>query len=589
MKKNKIKKTLLIISALLVMFSFSSCEDFLDRKPLDEATEASYWSSTQDLQTYLNGRYPLLGGNFSGDLGYLGADRRSDNMASIGYVPYLNSDEPTTAPAGIGEGGWDFRDIRAINIFFDNYQKCQDPFERYKHYIGEALFLRAYLYFAKVRRYGDVPWYNSQVFPNDPDLYKPRDKRSLVVDSIIANLDLAIQYLKTRSEVGVNRINKETALIFKTRVALHEGTWAKYHSDKPSESDVDANKMFQIVIDAYNDLKNLTGGFSSVIHDNYAELFNQSDYSSIPEVTLAKHYDIDLGVENNALYLIRGDLGIQYEGNGYTFDLINSFLDKNGQTIDLLTDPELANLKGTEYIKVLNDKLDARFGQVVWIPGETLTENSEEIKFLGAFTSPPWDAKYNSYGVTGFCPKKGYNKNYETQKKENMIGAVLFRVSEALLNYAEAYVELNGSMPDFTDNLDLLRDRTGMPPLTGNLPSVDDSWPDYGYDISENLAIIRNERRIELIGEGFRESDWKRWRAHALFEGKRKKGLKIDQGEYSSPQSIDENGLLDPNSGVAGLADGYEFDESKYYLYPLPLADLELNPNLTQNPGWETP
>ena len=584
----KVKKPLLRITILLLIFSFSSCEDedFLDRKPLDEATEASYWTTSEDLQTYLNGRYPLLGGNVGGpNLGYLGADIQSDNMGASGYNTYLSGDYPNTAPADVGEGGWNFRDIRAINIFFDNYQKCQDPFERYKHYVGEALFLRAYLYFAKVRRYGDVPWYNSQVFPNDPDLYKPRDKRSLVVDSIIANLELAIQYLKTRSEVGVNRINKETALIFKTRVALHEGTWAKYHNGKPSESDVDANKMFQIVIDAYEELKELTGAFSGVIHDKYAELFNQADYTPIKEIALAKHYDRNLEVTNNATYLIRGDLGIQYEGNGYTFDLINSFLDKNGQTIDLLKDPDLADLKGTEYIKALNDKLDSRFGQVVWIPGEKQTENEEEIQSLGGFESPLWTYKENARGNTGFCPKKGYNKEYS--RNEPLIGAVLFRISEALLNYAEAYVELNGTMPNFTNNLDLLRSRAGMPPLTGNLPIVDDSWPNYGYQISDNLAIIRNERRIELIGEGYREDDWRRWRAHELFNGKRKKGLKIDPAEYSASQPVDDNGLLDLQQNT--LPNGYQFNPDKQYLYPISLGDLELNPNLTQNPGWETP
>ena len=101
------------------------------------------------------------------------------------------------------------------------------------------------------------------------------------------------------------------------------------------------------------------------------------------------------------------------------------------------------------------------------------------------------------------------------------------------------------------------------------------------------MAIIRNERRIELIGEGYREDDWRRWRAHGLFNGKRKKGLKIDTAEYSASQPVDDNGLLDPQQNT--LPNGYQFDPDKQYLYPIPLGDLELNPNLTQNPGWDTP
>ena len=80
----------------------------------------------------------------------------------------------------------------------------------------------------------------------DEDMYKARDKRSVVVDSIMNMLDQAVEHLKLRSAVGVNRLNKESALIYKSRVALFEATWAKYHKGTPSASDVDANKYFQV-------------------------------------------------------------------------------------------------------------------------------------------------------------------------------------------------------------------------------------------------------------------------------------------------------------------------------------------------------
>ena len=109
--------------------------------------------------------------------------------------------------------------------------------------------------------FGDIPWYSSELNTTDEDMYKARDKRSVVVDSIMNMLDQAVEHLKLRSAVGVNRLNKESALIYKSRVALFEATWAKYHKGTPSASDVDANKYFQKVIDAYEQFKHDCGNF----------------------------------------------------------------------------------------------------------------------------------------------------------------------------------------------------------------------------------------------------------------------------------------------------------------------------------------
>ena len=91
------------------------------------------------------------------------------------------------------------------------------------------MFLRALVYHGLVANFGDIPWYSSELNTTDEDMYKARDKRSVVVDSIMNMLDQAVEHLKLRSAVGVNRLNKESALIYKSRVALFEATWAKYH------------------------------------------------------------------------------------------------------------------------------------------------------------------------------------------------------------------------------------------------------------------------------------------------------------------------------------------------------------------------
>ena len=129
-----------------------------------------------------------------------------------------------------------------------------------------------------------------------------------------------------------------------------------------------------------------------------------------------------------------------------------------------------------------------------------------------------------------------------------------------MLNYVEAYVELNGTFPDLSDNIDLLRQRVGMPTLTSVKPTVTANWPNYGYTISDALAIVRQERRVEFAGEGFRTNDWKRWRAHKLFDGQRPKGFKVVKSEYSPAPSIqvDAKGYVDPYQ--ATLSNGYKFN-----------------------------
>src|SRR5690606_14549668 len=126
-------------------------------------------------------------------------------------------------------GNWinEWRDIRGVNIFFDKFELLAPtdttPFAQS---LGQAYFFRAWFYFNLVRMYGDVPWYSSVIDPESTEqLQKARTPRNVVVDNILDDLDMAIEYLKLRTEVGNTQLNKEAALAFTSRVALFEGTW----------------------------------------------------------------------------------------------------------------------------------------------------------------------------------------------------------------------------------------------------------------------------------------------------------------------------------------------------------------------------
>ncbi|UKJ07947.1 RagB/SusD family nutrient uptake outer membrane protein [Solitalea lacus] len=595
--KKMIRRTIMWGASFSIIVSISSCvDDFLDRAPLDKISTAEFWKTPGELEAYITGLYDWLPGQLSPTgMGYYTADQTSDNMVlATSYNTYMNGQVSTTPATG---GGWNFAAIRQINTFFDNYQRCPEPFAKYQQTYGEACFLKAMRYHGLVAAFGDVPWYSHVISDKDTEqLYKPRDSRALVVDSIMSLIDKAIVNLKPRSAVGVNRINKETALIYKSRVALYEATWAKYHAGTPSASGVDANKMFQKAIDAYTQFKTDCGGFAGKLYTTggtqqaYYNLFGQFDYKAIPEVTLSKNYSQALGVTNQVGYIV---WLYGYGGCSYSLDLVKSYLKKDGTSIDI-TDPSVVNTSGTASLTQMAGLLDPRFKQSVFIPGDLINNNTGAYNGM-LFTVPTMNSSADRNTITGFAPKKAHNPSSTLQGNyiDPEIAGIAFRIPELMLNYVEAYVELNGTFPDLSDNIDLIRARVGMPSLTSVKPTVTASWPDYGYPVSDALAIVRQERRVELAGEGFRTSDWKRWRAHKLFDGKRPKGFKYNAADFANiipkPTNIkvDANGFVDPYQ--ATLANGYTFNPNRDYLSPLPTDDLLRNKKLTQNPGWDSP
>lgn len=588
--KNIMKNGVLFLSILVL----GSCEDFLDRVPLDQISQETFWETPEQLDAYVIGKYDWLPGQLSsGGMGYFTSDISSDDMLKgMSYQTWMNGENNTVPTSG---NGWSWGSIREINMFFDNCGKCKYPFSDWSKTYGEACFLKAYQYHNLVMKFGDVPWYSHVIEANDEEmLMKARDPRSLVVDSIMNLIDTSVELLPLRAEVGCNRLNKESALIYKSRVALYEATWAKYHAGTDFASDVDADKYFKKVIEAYNQFKELCGGFDGKLYStgnpdvDYYNLFNRFDYSDIQEVTLSKDYSRALGVPNN-LGMIAWLYG--YEGCSYTFDLIQSYLSKEGKSIDIKDKKEFPST-GVLYLTELADKLDPRFRQSVFVPGDLINTNTPPY-VDSLFTIPQMHATdVGRNTTTGFAPKKGHNPDSPIQNQvDPLVDGIAFRIPELMLNYVEAYVELNRSFPDLSDNIDLLRKRVGMPTLTEVKPTVESWWPDYGYPISDELAIVRQERRVELAGEGYRVNDWKRWRAHKLFDGKRPRGFRYDPNDYvnepTQPNTYtDEEGYIDPFQ-VSLKGGVLHFNAKRDYLNAIPSDELLINPNLKQNPGWD--
>lgn len=286
------------IFVFLLLLCSISCDDYLDRGPLTQIENDAYWNTDSDLENYTLQFYPSLPsyGNVGSYLGLIGWDGTRGSDTQISAIASTTWDG--TRSVITSGGNWSWNNIRSVNIFFDNYLKCRDLSQKAEQAIGEAYFFRAWFYFEKVKAYGDVPWYSHALSMDSQDLYKGRDSRVQIVDSILKDLDEAIRYLKFIKELkeGNNRLSKEAALLFKSRVALYEGSWQKYHKGTEFGSpNVDPNKYFRIAVDASEELMSseyYTGIYSNNVPQNdYCKLFSLKDHTGNKEVILWKRYD----------------------------------------------------------------------------------------------------------------------------------------------------------------------------------------------------------------------------------------------------------------------------------------------------------
>lgn len=570
------KKSISIFGLLILLAGTFGCESFIDNAPEDQIAVEDYFKTANDIENYVKKYYAGLPTHGSANLPL--SETSSDNL--IVAVPNAVIQGSRAPRNGQWTGEWD--DIRSINILFDNLENVQDDLNSYAQFLGEAHFFRAWFYYEKLQAYGDVPIYTSQLLPGDEGLYKAQDPRTEVADFILSELDFAFQHLGSRASVGNARLNKETALAFKTQVALYEGSWQKYHAGTVfGTNGADPNKYFQEAVIAAEKLMNgsYTVGLYSTgkPESDYYDLFGKDNMSDINEVLFYRIASTSeqLGHELQ-FYTTR-----RTRDMSLTWSLISSYLGKDGNPYDYAALAQTA--KGNEFLKKIAEETDPRLHSTIWIPGDLRVASSGQL-----FDKPFLTGGSEELCATGFQVKKFSNPYSSAAGADfgglSQTGRIYFRYGEVLLNYAEAKYELDGTIA--FEALNSLRDRVGMPAFEA-IPQSEygANLLDYGYSIDDALYAIRNERRVELALEGQRPDDFRRWAAHTLVIGKRPKGYPFDPAEFPGfTPLMDENGQTDYFKNQ--LPNGYKFRPDQDYLTSIPSDELVLNPNLSQNPGW---
>jgi len=568
-----------VMAAVSLSMIGTGCNKALDLKPLDQVTNATYWKQPNDFKLAANTFYNYLRtfGQSNGD-GHNGTDLGTDlgAIARGTNTPISTDGNYNTAYA------W----IRNINTLLANAATYSSPND-IAQYVAEAKFFRAYVYFDKLlTSYGGVIIVDHLLGMQSPELYAARSSRDSTIDFIISDLEAAIPNLPLESAIGAadkGRVSKQAAEAFLGRVCLYEGTWQKFRNGNATRYNAlldkaISNSLAVISSNQYSLFKPAALGDSALKY-----LFILENQKSNPaNITKSANNEYILSVRyesNNLLKTIPGQISFGALGAGMTRKMADMYLCSDGLPIDKTTTGFSRDSMVSEF-----RNRDNRMRYFMCMPFYRFWQNAVNYHINWDWSaqdlaiSRTFDPFANN--ITGYGSQQWAAERQVPNSQEGYDYPTI-RLAEVYLNYAEAVFERNGSISDadldMSLNLVRLRVNTdnGMPKLSNAFVLAN------GLDMRTE---IRRERAIELQGEGFRMDDLKRWYTAVAELDQPVLGVHFAGTEYATHYSkvppLNSNGdvVADPQSQR-------KFSE-KNYLLPLPLDQIQLNPNLVQNPYW---
>ncbi len=482
------KKNIILYSFIALLSGTAGCSDMLDEYPLDAISPETYYNNADELRSATNQFYGMFPGAASGYT-------ESADVVCIFNLPAEVQGIRTVPTSG---GGWNWEYLRAVNFYLSHSVRCDDVDAR-EHFDGIARFFRAYFYFEKVKRFGEVPWFDRELSSTDPELFRPRDSRDFIMDKILDDLTYAINNISDKKDLY--NVTHWTALALKSRICLFEGTFRKYHGipgyEKFLNECATASKLF---------IDNAPYAIYQTGAQPYRDLFSSMNAIE-EEVILARDYDRSQNVMHEAN---ANTLSPTYGRPGMNKKIVNSYLMTNG---DRFTDQP--GYETMQYYDEMQNR-DPRLTQTVVGPGY-MRINSDAV------SSPNFGASTTGYQITKWVTD-ALGDGYLGSSNDY----ILFRAAEVYLNYAEAKAELGTlTQEDLEISIKKIRDRVGMPNIDMDAANAN---PDpylcaleSGYQnvTGPNKGVIleiRRERTIELLLEGFRYYDIIRWKEGKVFE-----------------------------------------------------------------------
>ncbi len=603
------KKLFIPLTIFLATFALSSCEDFLTKAPETSLSPNSFFSTRSELDLWANKFYNdiLPGAN---ELAELNAD---DNSSSSSLSAIQKG---TRTPSSKSWSADTWKPLRNINYMLENNKATDETVK--SMYDGVCYFFRAWFYYEKVRQYGDIPWYDHVIGSSDTeDLNKARDPRGYVMLKVLQDLDKAYELLPAKwSSDAVYHVSKDAALALKSRAALFEGTFRKYHAGSefvPEDTQtfdgvtISSEWFLRQAADAASKLigtrklytGNTMGIAKKATEASYREYFLLED-AETDETILSRRYNVDLKVRH----------GIQFDYKNQhrsaTVRMVNHYLQNDGTPIQ--------NRDGWEVLQYAAQfsKRDPRMAQTLHGPSYVAVDGT-------AHEALNFERTFNGYRVIKFISDSGH----ETASTSTT-DFPLLRYAEVLLNYAEAKAELGElTADDISKTIDVIRARVGMPAM-GDVPTTEDPlmaeyYPNAKGAQKAAILEVRRERTVELFCEGFRQWDLLRWNEGKWLTPKATAGVqgiyvpslgeydldndgKVDILLYSGTKpattapatnQIEIGGAFTLSNGNSGYltyyaAEDYVWMENRDYLWPIPADQRSVTHGaLSQNPGWE--
>ena len=541
------KKYLSIIAAALLMGSFSSCSDFLDRYPLEELSDESFWKTEKDAEMAVSNLYNVLP---TWDVDE--AINSDDAVHGIKWAAG-NQSKGVYDPADYGWSG-EYGYIRQANLILEKIQEMDLSEDAYKKLEGQARFFRAYTYFTLIRSFGAVPYIDKPLELSDVEniTRTPKDE---VYAKVMEDFDIAIANLPVQwDETNSGRITKGAAMAMKARAALYYNNWQTAMDEAKKVMDLGQYELYD---------KDNTG--------RYKELFWEVA-DGCDEFILS----VQFNAPTRTHYLIGWECfpTLGWGGLNPTQSLVDAFEDINGapianSTIYDSTNP-FANRDPRLEVNVLHD-------------GETMYGVTIKVAPLSS-SGNTGIGQHGDATATGYYQQKWLDPSIDPQSTGWDMGKdwVVIRYAEVLLTYAEAKNELSPLDPSAFDAVNQVRRRVGMP----DLQNTDPTKPTYCGTQDDLRKRIWNEWRVEFALEGGkRQWDIRRWGIakdvlNAPFEGLRY--TLVD--DPNAPKG--DNG----KKCILYVGEPLKLTGSHYedhnYLLPIPQTEIDLNPKLEQNPGY---
>lgn len=542
------KKYLSIIAAALLMGSFSSCSDFLDRYPLEELSDESFWKTEKDAEMAVSNLYNVLPTWDTDE-----AINSDDAVHGIKWAAG-NQSKGVYDPSDYGWSG-EYGYIRQANLILEKIQEMDLSEDAYKKLEGQARFFRAYTYFTLIRSFGAVPYIDKPLELTDVEniTRTPKDE---VYAKVMEDFDIAIANLPVQwDETNSGRITKGAAMAMKARAALYYNNWETAMTEAKNVMDLGQYELYD---------KDNTG--------RYKELFWEVA-DGCDEFILS----VQFNAPTRTHYLIGWECfpTLGWGGLNPTQSLVDAFEDINGAPITSeasVYDPTnpFANRDPRLEVNVLHD-------------GETMYGVTIKVAPLSS-SGNTGIGQHGDATATGYYQQKWLDPSIDPQSTGWDMGKdwVVIRYAEVLLTYAEAKNELSPLDPSAFDAVNQVRRRVGMP----DLQNTDPTKPTYCGTQDDLRKRIWNEWRVEFALEGGkRQWDIRRWGIakdvlNAPFEGLRY--TLVD--DPNAPKGDNGKKCILYVGEPLKLAGSHYEDYN--YLLPIPQTEIDLNPKLEQNPGY---